>query len=334
MEQGSSNEPQISSLGVTSIVLNYSEQSENDQSSNHNNDQKKVPQQPPSLPHTKTVDLYQYLKEASSDSNLRIAIVVLSFIVITPLLFVSNLNSYQQRSFVMTILYAQWIGYAFFELFHSDTISALRVIYRKLKGFGNAVFPMEILQIYDKPMESISEFAGTRGSTLHMSMFMMSVGTSVLMMSCLLQRYSELNGTNETSIDGNQSKMSPIQTVGIITGVISGNGFAFIGIFELNGYSKINAAFHYIGVGMIACGLVLYCIVTDFDVYYSILPIFGLTIGAVYVWYTQKYGGKGKFVNDRQKIHKISVISVSLELIFILTAAVACVISVYKLDKL
>ena len=62
--------------------------------------------------------------------------------------------------------------------------------------------------------------------------------------------------------------MSITQYVSVITGVILANGFAFIAVFELNGHSKINAALHHISVGMIACGLILYSIVTDFDRFY------------------------------------------------------------------
>lgn len=333
-DQESQSQAPTSSLHTQSIIPNPSEEPSESNSINT----------PITLRHTKTNELVDNLNEAKSDSHLRIGIFVITYAVTIPLFFVSNLTSYQQRAIVMAVFYFQWIGYVFFELYSSSKVSALRIIYRQVKGFGNAIFPMGTFQIYDKPIESVSEFAGTRGSSLYVSMLMMSIGTSVLMMTCLKQRYQELNGMLIDNYDyiyncdvddkSDNSGLNLIQNIGIFTGVICATGFGFIGVFELNGYSKINAALHYIGVIMIAFGNVLFAIVVDYNIFYLLLPIVGIIIGSIYIWCTEKYAGKGKFVNDRDKIHKISLISVVLELIFIVVAAIINVISVFNLDKL
>ena len=94
-------------------------------------------------------------------------------------------------------------------------------------------------------------------------------------------------------------------------------GFGFIGLFEINGYSKINKILHYSGIVMVALGLPAFGIMTNFDVYYWLISCGGLFIGLIYSMYVKKYGGK--YANEHysaSKVHEISVVSIMLELLF------------------
>ena len=62
---------------------------------------------------------------------------------------------------------------------HSESLCAIRLVNTKIEGFGDITFPTRLFIIADKPVESISEFAGVRGGTLHVSTLMMSCGVSL-----------------------------------------------------------------------------------------------------------------------------------------------------------
>lgn len=299
----------------------------------------KVPREsspPVPLTHTNSVLFQENLEEGQNDNVVKILAVICVFLIsFLPVFFTHNFDAYQLVSLLLGFFFAQWILFACYQLYISTSLSALRIINQRVEGFGSSIFPTKIVQVYDRPITSISDFAATRGSTLHISMLTMGVSTAVMFTIILQIKATQLRELQN-------DELTALQTVGIASCVIAANGFGFIGLFELNGYSKINTVLHYSGVAQIVGGLMpAFGIIMGADaIFYCVLG-FTIFLGFCYLFYQIKYDKKFECDTNnpqdvervRRKVHVISMVSVGLELFIIAIGAVCSVIIVYNLNN-
>lgn len=137
-------------------------------------------------------------------------------------------------------LFCQWIISVYFALMRWSSISASRIINRKIDVFdSNMIFAYNMFQIYNLAMQSISQCSGIRGSTLY---YIMSTNTALVVAALLtICLYKGSNG-----IINDKDKLSNIKAL-VLYQVI---------YFELNGHNKLHsklyATIHYVGIGL--CG--------------------------------------------------------------------------------
>ena len=278
------------------------------------------------LPHARSIDIEHLAEKSHSDNRIKLAMIVLFSVTVTASVFF-RIDQFGVTAVIMSVFFGQWIFFSLYELYVADTISAVWVFNRRLQGFGTCTFPYTINQKYDLPMGSLSEFCGTRGSSLNHSMLVMSIGASTSFINILILRMNEIV---DNSNDGN---MTPIQIIGFLSGFINAIGIAFVGVFELNGHSKFSQNMHYLGVGSMVVGFVLFGIL-DLHWLHWIVASIAFLGGISYFIYLFIYVIEKKYPKNRKTVHSISVTAITLEIIFLFFGAVCDVIVVYHLPKL
>ena len=133
-----------------------------------------------------------HIDKLSIESDTRIKLfmwTILTLCFAIPILFGDKdigINFYQSIAIFITGMFIQWASVVIFAMTHSESLCAIRLVNTKIEGFGDITFPTRLFIIADKPIESISEFAGVRGGTLHVSQLIMSCGVSLIYLFTIL----------------------------------------------------------------------------------------------------------------------------------------------------
>ena len=281
------------------------------------------------LPHTNTEEFDKKLEKSHTDHIPKFGAVLIYCSIVLGI-FILNFAFYTGVGILIIALFSQWIISVCFALIRSKSISALRIINRKIDGFdSNMIFPYNMLQIYNLPMQSISEFSGVRGSTLY---YVMLTNTSVvagLFTMCLYNRSNEIININ--------GKLTILQGVGIISGNLAGLGMFLLGYFELNGHSKLYAIMHYVGIGLCGQGLILFGIIMKLNITFWIISSFAALFAIIYFVVTFKYGKKQPNVNEfegKYRVHVISIACIASETAFLVMTGISYVTAIFYLKEL
>ena len=88
------------------------------------------------LLHTNTVDFSIFrsnLSKGETDISFKIIVAIFCFFTFIMSQFVfTNLNSYQIKACIMSAFFIQWIIFALYELYKSESISVIRVINQRI----------------------------------------------------------------------------------------------------------------------------------------------------------------------------------------------------------
>ena len=156
---------------------------------------------------------------------------------------------YESTSIIMGGIFAQWIICVLLAIYNSDSLCAIRIISTKIKGFGQTTFPTQLFMLENKPIESISEFAGVRGGTVHVSTLMMSVGISILFIIGLQNKKYDIYVSKKINYF---YQLEFAKIMFFLLSILCALGFLFVGYFEMNNHSKIHKIVHYMAVLLIA----------------------------------------------------------------------------------
>lgn len=285
---------------------------------------------PPQL--SRAQSFYQEIQNIEADSVMKFVLLLIVAAGIILSYTIDGLNYYHSTSIIMSSIYIQWLFSITFELYKSDSLCAIRVLNTKIDGFGIVTFPTQFIQLFEKPMCSISEFAGVRGGTIHLSMLFMSVCNSLLFIRAILQRRSEILSQNDNDNDTNNSDLTFKQHVILITCIFSAIGFLFVGYFDLNGHSKVHRIMHFFGVFLIFFLTIGFGMIMNFNPLFLCFAGISLPSFVIYWVLTNKYGRKVK--NNAKRVHNITVGLILLEVVWNGLAAAASCITVYHLDTL
>ena len=274
-----------------------------------------------------TISIYKDKFEIESDSLLKIAMTTITVIGFLIAVTIENISKYQAASIVLLFFSIQWTIVILIQVSLSKNLSAIRVVNKQLPGFGFTAFPTEFTQIIDKPMESISEFAGIRGSTINLSTQLASVTGSLIIPISMLFRKIEISN-NSTQIDNITNK----QWIVFITSTISSMGAFLIGFFEMNNHSKFHTVLHMLGVPFVMVGQIPYGIVMEWNVIYWVLIIAGWVIFISWCLLVFFLGLGRKYPNNTKKVHKISVMFLIGEMCWINIWLLGSVVVLYYLE--
>ena len=266
------------------------------------------------------------------DSTIKLGL----FILMTIVAFVAygfethELDFYQTTSIIMGGIYAQWLISVILALFNSDSICAVRVITSKVPGFGFTAFPTQLFLLEDKPVESISEFAGVRGSTVHISTLTMGVGICTLFIVSLEHIKYEIYVIydHHTITD-----LSIQQIIFFLLGFTCAVGFLFLGYFEMNNHSKVHKVMHYGAVPLVAIGIIPFGMITNWNIIFVAIGGTGAGLFVCYVACLLVFGNGRKYPNNPRRVHWVSVALVSLEIGWSGFAGICAVLTVYSLRK-
>lgn len=288
-------------------------------------------------PLTHVPSLYEDLREIEADSILKLLLILIAASGVVIGYTSDGLTYYQINAIIMAGVYAQWLFVLSLELYKSNALCAIRVVNTKIEGFGFVTFPTQFIQVNDKPMESISEFAGVRGGTINLSTLYMSVINSLLFGTSLLQRRGEILGykyaqhINEMKI---QEQLNWQQIIILSTCIISAIGYLFVGYFESNNHSKIHHVMHGIGVWSIFALTIGFGMLVKFNALFICFASISIPVFVLYWIIVWNYAGGKKYKNNPKKVHFFSVVLILLEMVCIGLASCASVIVVYNLELL
>ena len=259
---------------------------------------------------TRTVSIYKDKLNIEGDTLMKWFMFSIVFIGIAVAFHIPNLTTYQVTAVIMMSISLQWTLTIILQVYFSTNISAIRVVNKTLPGFGFITFPVQFTQITDKPMESISEFAGVRGSTIYLSTLLATVTGGTLLTNSIIQRKKEIEFSNNGELTNQQWLV-------ISMSCLSAVGSVFVGYFEMNNHSLCHTIMHVIGVPLSLCGLVAYGIVLEWNgIYWAIattglIVFLGWVVG-MYIWtFGRKYPGESK------RVHFISCVILIVETLWL-----------------
>ena len=267
------------------------------------------------------------------DSKIKIllfSVVALGF-AITLNVDSGDLDFYQTTSIIMGGIFAQWIIAVLLALYNADSLCAIRIINTKIEGFGETTFPTQLFMLEDKPIESISEFAGVRGGTVHVSTLMMSTGISILFIVGLQNKKHEIYA-KENIFYFWQLEISKI--LFFFLTIVCATGFLFVGYFEMNNHSRIHKIVHYLAVLFIAIGIIPFGMLVNWNRIFWIFGGIGTALFVLFVFIILVYGNGKKYPNNKRKVHIISLAHLLTEVAWSVCCAICTCVIIYRLNDL
>jgi len=120
------------------------------------------------------------------------------------------------------------------------------------------------------------------------------------------------------------------QCLSLIFGLTTAFGISSVGVWELNQHSKVHKIMHYLGgLGLVTIGLAVL-----FEFRFSAFSIFvfvvNIILWSVY-WFVSTYWYQVEYVDDAKRVHFVSMVCITLEVIAWLMLAFTIILFVYHL---
>eukprot|EP01084_Bolivina_argentea_P235314 395990_1 len=262
----------------------------------------------------------------SWDSSIKMA-QTLSVLLFTCITFWFNkaISGYAIIGWLMVSFFSKFF-ITFIYLYASVTkMRSIQIIKGKINGFGHISFPMQIDYHPSRVVTSISELASIRASNVHLVLYDMLTHCGLLFFCAIGFKWHEIYQQNDHWTWSNNQHMS------LLFALCAAFGMFMVAVWELNMFSKIHVVMHYVG----GFGLVMIAVATIYQHNFSVISIVLCAVDVVLfaIWFcAANFYFDEQYKNDPKKVHKVSMICITLETVAWFLLSFLIVSFVFHLD--